>query len=413
MLIVALVMMAMLTSTASGMEPIRHRALRGHQIWQLSGDGGAVSFELMQKGLMDVLGHSRTSRKVRVPSRALEEARRILQERGVAHEVLVEDLATFLEEKERLARGSVERESCFPNSCPRPFGNSYMTFKQIEWFLQNLCENSTRASLTSLGKSTENRDIWMVHLRSEGPKAGGAIWVEAGIHAREWISSAVALHLLKNLLQDDGTAGHPDVYVVPMANPDGYEYSRTLDRFWRKNRRRASNPECMGVDLNRNWGFHYGVGASDFECSEVFKGAAAFSEPETKALRDAMKKVKDNLKMVLSLHSYGQQLLYPWGYSEEETAPDTDDLIKAGNVFVEAIKNLSNTSYAVANVARDLYKASGTTEDWAKSVLGVKYTYTLELRDEGENGFLLDPSHILPCSEEVWEGLKVLLQRIF
>ncbi|XP_042856184.1 carboxypeptidase B-like [Penaeus japonicus] len=316
------------------------------------------------------------------------------------------------QDSERLTKRSAATQSY---DCSKPRDDKYMTFEEMECFLKNLCENSTRASLTSIGKSTENRDIWMVHLRSEGPKAGGAgaIWVEAGIHAREWISSAVGLHLLKDLLQDDdGTAGHFDVYVVPMANPDGYEYSRTSDRFWRKNRSKTSKPECSGVDLNRNWGFHYGVGASDFECSEVFKGAAAFSEPETKALRDAMKKLKDNLKMVLSLHSYGQQLLYPWGYSKKETAPDTEELIEKGRVFADAARARHDKVYTVVNSAGDLYTASGATDDWAKGVLEVKYTYTLELRDEGFHGFDLDPSHILPCSEEVWDGLRALLKEI-
>lgn len=222
----------------------------------------------------------------------------------------------------------------------------------------------------------------------------------------------MALHILKELVQDNGSIGNFDVYVVPMANPDGYNYSFTSDRLWRKNRRITSQPGCGGVDLNRNWDFHYGVGASENECSEVYRGSEPFSEPETKALRDAMTKVKDQLKVVMSLHSYGQQLLYPWGYTKHIIAPDTSDLIARGKVFADAAKSVHNTVYKVVNSAGDLYKASGATDDWAKGVLGVKYTYTLELRDEGMSGFNLDPSHIVPCSEEVWEGLKALLYEI-
>nr|XP_027220025.1 carboxypeptidase B-like [Penaeus vannamei] len=441
----SLVILSLVMSAATTQASTRHEALRGHQIWQLSGDIGAVPLDLMQKGLLDVLDHSRISGKVRVPFQSLEEARRILQERGVAYEILIEDLATFLEvnpnetgvsnihtglgdtefnaclplangfpkkDQERRTKESAKTECCDPNACPRPFTDSYMTFEQMEWFLK-LCESSPRATLASIGKTSEMRDIWMVHLRPPHPEeTAGAVWVEAGIHAREWISSAVTLHLLVKLLQDGGDIGNFDAHVVPMANPDGYEYSRMYNRFWRKNRRKTTKAYCLGVDLNRNWNFHYGTGAPDLECSEVFKGTESFSEPETKALRDAMTRVKDWLKLVLCLHSYGQRLLYPWGYSKNDEAPHTDDLVRVGKKFVEAAQNCCNTSYTVSNVAADLYVASGTTQDWSKGVLGVKYTYTIELRDKGEYGFLLGPNNILPCSEEVWTGFQALMKKI-
>lgn len=403
-----------IVATVSGKESSRHEILRGHQIWQLSNDVGDVPLEVMQKGLLDVLGHFGTSKKVRVPFHCLEEAQRLLQEKGVSREILVEDLATFLEDHERLSKRSATMKSDAYN-CSQPRHDDYMTFEEMECFLKRLSEDNPRASLTSIGKSFENRDLWMVHVRPNDPsdsEEAGAVWIEAGIHAREWISPAVALHILKELVQDNGSIGNFDVYVVPMANPDGYNYSFTSDRMWRKNRRITSQPGCGGVDLNRNWDFHYGVGASENECSEVYRGSEPFSEPETKALRDAMTKVKDQLKVVMSLHSYGQQLLYPWGYTKHKTAPDTSDLIARGKVFADAAKSVHNTVYKVVNSAGDLYKASGATDDWAKGVLGVKYTYTLELRDEGMSGFNLDPSHIVPCSEEVWEGLRALLNEI-
>lgn len=203
-----------------------------------------------------------------------------------------------------------------------------------------------------------------------------------------------------------------DVYVVPMANPDGYVYTWTTNRFWRKNRRINADSDCNGVDLNRNWDFHFGVGASDRPCSEVYKGPSAFSEPETRALRDAMLREKDNLMLVLSLHSYGQFLLYPWGWTAEEEAPGTPQLIATGQVFVEAVKAATGAQYSVKNSAGDLYLASGATDDWAMAMLGTKYVYTLELRDTGGSGFLLPEAKIVPCSEEVWYGLTEVIKNI-
>ena len=86
------------------------------------------------------------------------------------------------------------------------------------------------------------------------------VWIEAGIHAREWIASAVATYLVDQLLNDPTSlslVSNLNFHILPLANPDGYEYSRTWDRMWRKTRSRHSNSGCIGVDGNRNWDFHF------------------------------------------------------------------------------------------------------------------------------------------------------------
>lgn len=125
-----------------------------------------------------------------------------------------------------------------------------------------------------------------------------------------------------------------DWYFLPVQNPDGYEYSHTRDRYWRKNRRRAGI-FCQGVDLNRNYGFHWGEqGTSRWPCSEVYCGKGPFSEPETKAVQDFFMNSTAKFKASLSFHSYGQYILYPWGY--DKTVPeDSEDLDKLGKNAAE------------------------------------------------------------------------------
>ncbi|XP_071525251.1 carboxypeptidase B-like [Panulirus ornatus] len=391
-----------------------YEGLRGHQVWSVNGDTDGLVSQLRLRGMVDVLHHSGPTQKLRVSPEFASDVLANFQDAGLEYHAVIGDLAAFLQEEENRDR-SVRRESedsCTAHRCSAPLHAQYMTFEQMEWYLKQVNETSpSKISVSSIGRSVLGRDLWLAHLKATN-STGRSVWIEAGIHAREWISSAVALHIIHKLLYDDSVMADVDVYVVPMANPDGYVYTWTNDRLWRKNRRPVANSSCDGVDLNRNWDDHFGVGASSHACSEIYDGLFAFSEPETQALRDAMQKEKDNLILVLSLHSFGQTLLYPWGWSATKEAPGTLQLIAVGKIFVEAIRAATGRHYSVKNSARDLYVASGTTDDWAMAVLGTKYVYTVELRDQGFTGFLLPAAEIVPCSVEVWHGLQEVIKHI-
>jgi len=154
-----------------------------------------------------------------------------------------------------------------------------------------------------------------------------AIYLDGGFHAREWISVSTALFLASKIPADyqAGDEGvrklldNYDVYILPVANPDGYEYTHTRDRLWRKTRSRhiplgLSFFGCRGVDMNRNFNFHWNeVGSSDNPCTDIYAGPKAFSEPESKAISDFLLAHKNQMKMFFSLHSYGELWLTPWG----------------------------------------------------------------------------------------------------
>lgn len=113
-----------------------------------------------------------------------------------------------------------------------------------------------------------------------------------------------------------------------MVNPDGYEYTHRADRLWRKNR--SGSGRCPGVDLNRNYGFKWGgKGTSNRQCSEIYAGAHAFSEPETIAQKRFFEQTNEKFQAFLTFHSYGQYILYPWGY-DVVLPPDHQDLDRVG-----------------------------------------------------------------------------------
>lgn len=113
----------------------------------------------------------------------------------------------------------------------------------------------------------------------------------------------------------------------------------------------------------------------------------------------------------ISFHSYGQYILYPWGY-DRVVPPDYRDLQRVGKVMSKAMQGVAFTHYTVGAAATTLYPAAGGSDDWAKGVAKIKYTYTVELRDKGQHGFVLPSHEILPTAKEALECVKALAQEL-
>lgn len=123
----------------------------------------------------------------------------------------------------------------------------------------------------------------------------------SGIHAREWISPASVTYIIKELVENRSSnawANNIEFNIVPVLNPDGYEFTHTKDRLWRKNRRNPELGDCSGTDLNRNFDYKWGGGGtSNNPCSEIYKGTSAFSEPESQALKNYLEIKNSTLKV--------------------------------------------------------------------------------------------------------------------
>ncbi|XP_076069830.1 carboxypeptidase B-like [Oratosquilla oratoria] len=240
-------------------------------------------------------------------------------------------------------------------------------------------------------------------------KLAPIVMIEAGAHAREWISLAVSTYLIEQLVKES-----PDFLkmatwiIVPVANPDGYEYSFSTDRLWRKNMNDFETfSSCFGVDLNRNYELAWGGdGSSGDACDEIYRGENSFSERETQNIRNLFQVYAGSVKVFLSIHNYGQFILFPWGYDEEKSTHKRK-LTQTAERMSECIESSRGTKYEIGQSSSLLYVSSGTIDDWMHNN-DVDLSFTIELPDEWKNGFLTPSEEILPICEETYPAIRCL-----
>jgi len=244
---------------------------------------------------------------------------------------------------------------------------------------------------------------------SEDEKEPGALFLGCH-HAREWISVEVPLYIAQYLADNydiDAEIKHLvdncEIWIVPVVNPDGYEYSRTRDRQWRKNRR-DNGDGTFGVDLNRNYSYMWGgPDASPSTSSITYRGPYAFSEPETQAVR-ALASAYD-FRVLMSYHNYGQQTLMPWGYTWEP-CPDALPMDSMTLKMRNLIKETSGAIYTPWT-EQNGYLVGGNTRDWGYGELGI-YSFCIEL-PPASGGFVLAESRIIPtCVENLQVALYLI-----
>ncbi|KAL3859099.1 hypothetical protein ACJMK2_009332 [Sinanodonta woodiana] len=204
-----------------------------------------------------------------------------------------------------------------------------------------------------------------------------------------------------------------DWYIVPVVNPDGYEYtwSNANRRMWRKTR--SKHGRCIGVDPNRNWDMEWcKSGASIDPCSDIYCGPFAFSEVEVKGVADYIMKQTKNITGFLDFHSYSQFWMTPWGYTER-LPTDFKRQDEGAMAACEALRRVHGTKYEHGSIANIIYKASGSSADWAYAKARIKYSYGVELRDTGKYGFLLPADQIIPSGQETLKGIVAIAKYIY
>ncbi|XP_023130020.2 carboxypeptidase A1-like [Amphiprion ocellaris] len=350
---------------------------------------------------------------IRVPRSSLSSVKDYLQAHSIPFSVMIDNLQELLDEEKAEMEVNRMREHS-----TRSFNfGAYHTLDTIySWMDTLVAEHPNLITKQEIGRSYENRPMYVLKF-STGGSNRPAIWIDTGIHSREWVSPATGVWTANKIATDYGTDASltsllntMDIYLLILTNPDGYVYTHSNDRMWRKTRSRNSGSICRGVDPNRNWDAGFGgPGASSSPCSDSYRGPSAHSEIEVKNVVDLIKS-HGNFKAFISVHAYSQLLMYPYGYTCTNV-PHQAELDSIGRAAVQKLTSLYGTSYKVGSICKIIYQASGGSIDWSYN-LGIKYSFAFELRDTGRYGFILPSNQIIPTASETWLALKHIMEYV-
>ncbi|XP_029955861.1 carboxypeptidase A6 [Salarias fasciatus] len=291
----------------------------------------------------------------------------------------------------------------------------YHSLEEIQnWMLEMNRTQPDLVDMFSVGKSYEGRPLYVLQLGKRSRPQKKAVWIDCGVHAREWIGPAFCQWFVKEAIgsyQYDSVMtrllNQLNFYVMPVFNVDGYRFSWTTDRFWRKTRSKNHKFHCRGVDANRNWKVKWcEEGASSHPCDDTYCGPFPESEPEVKAVAKFLRKHKKRIKAYISIHAYAQMLLYPYSY-KYATIPNFDCVELAAHNAVTALYSAYGVRYRYGPASTTLYVSSGSSIDWAYRN-GIPYAFAFELRDTGYFGFLLPETLISPTCTETMRAVKAI-----
>lgn len=270
---------------------------------------------------------------------------------------------------------------------------------------------SARADVSDTIETWENRKLQYVKI-SDNPDLNEAepeVLYNSLHHAREPNGASQLLFFMWYLLENYDTdpeiqyiLNNAELYFIPCVNPDGYVYNETTDPqgggFWRKNRR-DNGDGSYGVDLNRNYGYFWGnddSGSSPNTQSQTYRGPEAFSEPETRSMRDFVR--EHDFVIAQNYHTFGNLLIYPWAYNNE--LADTS-LYILGHLFSR--ENHFKTGTSIETVG---YNVNGNSDDWMYAEGGA-HSFTPEV---GTTGFWPQPNEIDNLNRlNVWQNMSTAL----
>ena len=282
----------------------------------------------------------------------------------------------------------------------------YISYQETIDFLKHaMGEHPNLIRLESIGETWEGRPIMMVTISQDVAYANEkpAMLYTGTIHAREWIGIELATTFVKYIIENYksnprllSALTRNTLYMVPCLNPDGFEYSRRHFSFWRKNRR-DNGDGTFGVDLNRNFAVRFRK--STDTSSNIYGGPEAFSEPETRAIKEFVDH-HANITIALDYHSQGNVFFPAHKFNHEEEIEGADLNILCANMASE-IRKVTGRQYGIhrGKPPFNLIHGSGREYYYSKGIIATVV----------EVGTRNIPDYLVNMSQSVDENIPALV----
>ncbi|XP_004922815.1 carboxypeptidase B [Bombyx mori] len=328
-----------------------------------------------------------------------------LEKLGIERSLHVTDVFEFLKEKDPTPMLRNNRNFDYTD---------FYRYNEILNHLNTLKESyannpNINVDIIQHGVTDQNRPLVYLKISRATTAIRPVVIIEAGIIPNEWITIPAVLNTVDRILEGSAYLDAFDWIVVPVVNPDGYEYTHTNLRLWSKSRSTRSNLGiiCPGVNINRNFDLDWShFDSSSSPCSHLYAGVEPFSEPETKLLKHLIDEYGTRTRLYLSLQNNGGFLTYPWHFEKAASGMFRQHHLTG----IDAV-NAMNENY-ILGAASVVFgeRASGTSVDYVRSN-GLLYTFNIDIVQRG-NGVLIPAGEIRSIVDDVWRGISAIVNSI-
>lgn len=305
--------------------------------------------------------------------------------------------------------------------------SAYHNYAELQALVnQTVAKYPGIASKTVIGKSYEGRDIVAVKI-SDNVKTDEdepEVVYDSQQHAREHLTVEMAIYLMQLYTDNYGKdaritniVNSRELWILPQVNPDGSEYDIATGsyRSWRKNRQPNSGSTFVGTDLNRNFSYNWGCcgGSSTSKSSETYRGPSAFSAPETQVVKKFVESRviggKQQIKASIDFHTYSELVLWPFGYTQNPTAPGLN--ADQNNTFATLGRKMAASNGYTPEQSSDLYITDGDILDWMWGTHKIfAYTFEMYPRSASGGGFYPPASVIARETSRNKEAVQLLAE---